>query len=78
MNSASLTARINARNVTAKVLVIGDVMLDRYTQCQVMGLSPECPATLKVQPRNTVERPGGAANVAANLKRLGMTQKAPP
>ncbi len=71
MNSAELIKKLN-EPVDAGVLVIGDAMLDRYTVCEVMGLSPECSATLKVQPRKVYNKLGGAANVALNLSNLGL------
>ena len=53
-----------------KVLVIGDVMLDRYFYGNVTRISPEAPV-----PVNCIDRKkdtlGGAANVAHNLARLG-------
>lgn len=54
----------------AKVLVIGDVMLDRYWFGEVKRISPEAPVpVLKVT--RVDERPGGAANVARNIAALG-------
>jgi rfaE bifunctional protein kinase chain/domain len=54
----------------AKVLVVGDVMLDRYWFGDVNRISPEAPvAVLKVD--RVDERPGGAANVARNISALG-------
>jgi rfaE bifunctional protein kinase chain/domain len=54
----------------AKVLVVGDVMLDRYWFGDVSRISPEAPvAVLKVD--RVEERPGGAANVARNIAALG-------
>lgn len=54
----------------AKVLVVGDVMLDRYWFGDVNRISPEAPvAVLKVE--RVEERPGGAANVARNISALG-------
>jgi rfaE bifunctional protein kinase chain/domain len=54
----------------AKVLVVGDVMLDRYWFGDVNRISPEAPvAVLKVD--RVEERPGGAANVARNIAALG-------
>ncbi len=54
----------------AKVLVVGDVMLDRYWFGDVERISPEAPvAVLKVG--RVEERPGGAANVARNVAALG-------
>ncbi len=52
------------------VMVVGDVMLDRYFDGAVDRISPEAPVpVLRVQRR--FNRPGGAANVAANLRSLG-------
>jgi D-glycero-beta-D-manno-heptose-7-phosphate kinase len=54
----------------AKVLVVGDVMLDRYWFGDVNRISPEAPVpVLKVN--HVDERPGGAANVARNIASLG-------
>jgi len=54
----------------AKILVVGDVMLDRYWFGDVSRISPEAPvAVLKVE--RVEERPGGAANVARNIASLG-------
>ncbi len=53
----------------AKVLVVGDVMLDRYWFGDVERISPEAPVpVLKVG--RVEERPGGAANVARNIAAL--------
>jgi rfaE bifunctional protein kinase chain/domain len=53
-----------------RVLVVGDVMLDRYWFGDVHRLSPEAPVpVLKVS--RVEERPGGAANVARNITSLG-------
>jgi rfaE bifunctional protein kinase chain/domain len=54
----------------ARVLVVGDVMLDRYWFGDVNRISPEAPVpVLKVS--RVDERPGGAANVARNIASLG-------
>jgi rfaE bifunctional protein kinase chain/domain len=54
----------------ARVLVVGDVMLDRYWFGDVSRISPEAPVpVLKVS--KVDERPGGAANVARNIAELG-------
>ena len=54
-----------------RVLVVGDVMLDVYVGGQVRRISPEAPVpVLSVEKRWEV--PGGAANVARNLARLGV------
>ena len=59
-----------ARIATARVLVVGDVMLDRYWFGDVERISPEAPVPI-VHVSRTEERPGGAANVARNAASLG-------
>jgi D-glycero-beta-D-manno-heptose-7-phosphate kinase len=54
----------------ARVLVVGDVMLDRYWFGEVSRISPEAPVPV-VHVSRTEERPGGAANVARNIAALG-------
>ena len=54
----------------ASVLVIGDVMLDRYWFGDAGRISPEAPVPV-VKIRQKDERPGGAGNVALNLAALG-------
>lgn len=54
----------------AKVLIVGDAMLDRYWYGDVDRISPEAPVPV-VHLRHTDERPGGAANVARNVRALG-------
>jgi len=54
----------------AHVLVVGDVMLDRYWFGEVSRISPEAPVPVARITR-TEERPGGAANVARNVAALG-------
>ena len=58
--------RINA----ARVLVVGDAMLDRYWFGAVERISPEAPVPV-VRVNREDERLGGAANVALNAKTLG-------
>lgn len=54
----------------ASILVIGDVMLDRYWYGLTNRISPEAPVpVVKVEMKE--ERPGGAANVAMNIAALG-------
>jgi rfaE bifunctional protein kinase chain/domain len=55
---------------TARILVVGDVMLDRYWFGDVTRISPEAPVPV-VKVERTEERPGGAANVARNCAALG-------
>ena len=54
----------------ARVLVVGDVMLDRYWFGEVSRISPEAPVPV-VRIERVEERPGGAANVARNCAALG-------
>ncbi|MEO8096118.1 MAG: D-glycero-beta-D-manno-heptose-7-phosphate kinase [Acidobacteriota bacterium] len=53
-----------------RVLVVGDVMLDRYFWGSVTRLSPEAPVPIVAKQRTTA-LPGGAGNVAVNLAALG-------
>ena len=55
---------------TAKLLIVGDVMLDRYWFGEVTRISPEAPVPV-VKVERSEERPGGAANVARNVAALG-------
>ncbi|MCM2680389.1 bifunctional D-glycero-beta-D-manno-heptose-7-phosphate kinase/D-glycero-beta-D-manno-heptose 1-phosphate adenylyltransferase HldE [Echinimonas agarilytica] len=66
---------------TARVVVAGDLMLDRYWQGPTSRISPEAPVPV-VKVEQLDDRPGGAANVALNLaaltvhtELLGMTGK---
>ncbi len=54
----------------AGVLIIGDVMLDRYWYGPTGRISPEAPVPV-VKVESNEERPGGAANVAMNIASLG-------
>lgn len=54
----------------AHVLVIGDVMLDRYWHGGTTRISPEAPVPV-VKVGQVEDRPGGAANVALNIAALG-------
>jgi rfaE bifunctional protein kinase chain/domain len=54
----------------ARVLVVGDVMLDRYWYGAVDRISPEAPVPI-VRITREEERNGGAANVAYNVVTLG-------
>jgi rfaE bifunctional protein kinase chain/domain len=54
----------------ADILVVGDSMLDRYWEGVVERISPEAPVPVLRVTREFC-RPGGAANVAANIKALG-------
>ena len=54
----------------ARLLVIGDVMLDRYWHGAASRISPEAPVPV-VQVGTQEDRPGGAGNVALNIAALG-------
>ena len=54
----------------ARILVVGDVMLDRYWFGDVSRISPEAPVPI-VKIEREKETPGGAANVARNAAALG-------
>ena len=55
---------------SASILVVGDVILDRYWSGATGRISPEAPVPV-VHVTANEERPGGAANVAANVAALG-------
>jgi len=52
------------------LLVVGDVMLDKYIWGEVGRISPEAPVPV-VRATHQSHQPGGAANVAMNISRLG-------
>ncbi|KAG0905357.1 hypothetical protein G6F46_015124 [Rhizopus delemar] len=54
----------------SRVLVVGDVMLDRYWFGEVERISPEAPVPV-VRVARREDRLGGAANVARNVAALG-------
>jgi rfaE bifunctional protein kinase chain/domain len=58
------------RMAAARVLVVGDAMLDRYWFGAVERISPEAPVPVVLVQREE-ERLGGAANVALNVRHLG-------
>ncbi|WP_416547585.1 D-glycero-beta-D-manno-heptose-7-phosphate kinase [Limnohabitans sp. DCL3] len=71
MNPTELNAMdMAAVLASSKVLVVGDVMLDRYFMGDVFRISPEAPVPI-LQVMEEETRPGGAANVAMNIKALG-------
>ena len=53
-----------------RILVVGDIMLDRYISGEVDRISPEAPVPV-LRHAQRYERAGGAANVAMNLSGLG-------
>ena len=66
-NAARLLCSLQAKNV----LVLGDVMLDRFVDGAVTRISPEAPVPILSQSRIR-QMPGGAANVACNLAQMGL------
>ncbi len=54
----------------ARILIVGDIMLDRYIWGQVKRISPEAPVPV-VKKQRVTETLGGAGNVANNLAGLG-------
>jgi len=55
---------------TPRILLVGDVMLDRYFDGTVERISPEAPVPV-LHVRRSFNRPGGAANVAVNMAAMG-------
>lgn len=66
MNTKELISKFNKSNI----LVIGDIILDQYIKGDVSRISPEAPVPVVVQ-EESFYKPGGAANVANNLRSLG-------
>lgn len=63
-------ALIESGWINRRVLVVGDIMLDRYIWGDVERISPEAPVpVVKIVHQN--DQPGGAANVAMNIACLG-------
>lgn len=71
MQAHLLDAVKNFNQTHQHVLVIGDVMLDRYLIGEVNRISPEAPVPV-VLLKSQQDRAGGASNVAANLALLGI------
>ncbi len=55
---------------SVRILVAGDLMLDRYWSGETSRISPEAPVPV-VRVTSSDERPGGAGNVALNIAALG-------
>lgn len=68
-NGARLVELIEAFR-GARILVVGDVMLDRFVSGSIHRVSPEAPIPV-LSIEQTCDGPGGAANVARNLASLG-------
>ncbi len=67
---ASAFTELARRFAGRRIVVVGDLMRDRYISGRVRRVSPEAPVPV-VEVDRTYERPGGAANVAANARSLG-------
>ena len=67
-----LVERLSEKEIPVKrVMVFGDAMLDHYYYGEVERISPEAPVPVLLVEKETYV-PGGAANVAVNLARLGV------
>lgn len=71
LNKKNVIDYLKNRVTNHKVIVVGDIMLDRYFYGNVTRISPEAPVpvTLIKEKKNVL---GGAANVANNLKKMGV------
>ena len=67
---ASTVARLVNSFQDCHILVVGDLMLDRFIDGTVTRISPEAPVPVLCQSQ-CQQMPGGAANVACNLAQLG-------
>ena len=70
MDMAKIRATVAEKSVRSSILVVGDVMLDKYYSGEVTRISPEAPVPI-THVTGTRETLGGAANVAHNLALLG-------
>lgn len=70
MNTTAMPIPSKDRIAQSRILVVGDVMLDRYWHGDVARISPEAPVPVVHIQREEV-RLGGAANVALNISSLG-------
>lgn len=70
MISAERLGGLAQRFCGQRVLVVGDVMLDRYVRGHAARISPEAPVPV-VRVTSEESRAGGAANVALNVRALG-------
>ncbi|MBI2438683.1 MAG: carbohydrate kinase [Lentisphaerae bacterium] len=69
-NDIQVARALVSRFARQKILVVGDLMLDRYIYGAVHRISPEAPVPV-VRVAEEKNMPGGAANVARNLSALG-------
>ncbi len=72
MHTEESTEQLFASFTKLRVMVIGDVMIDAYIFGKVDRISPEAPVPV-VAVEQRQNRPGGAANVALNIKSMGAT-----
>ena len=63
--------KIISKFFSKKILVIGDIILDQHIVGSVSRISPEAPVPVVLQKEPATFSPGGAANVAYNLRSLG-------
>ena len=70
MEKQALYDFVAGRTADCRILVVGDVMLDKYYYGEVTRISPEAPVPI-THVTSAKETLGGAANVAHNLARLG-------
>lgn len=70
--SANSAKKIISRFGRARVLVVGDLILDQFIWGDVSRISPEAPVPVVWVKRESF-MPGGASNVANNLRSLGAT-----
>lgn len=68
--SPSRAKELLARSAQVRILVVGDLMLDRYLTGSVDRISPEAPVPVVLVERESCAL-GGAGNVAANVVALG-------
>ena len=70
MDMTKIRAVVAEKSVRSNILVVGDVMLDKYYSGEVTRISPEAPVPI-THVTGTRETLGGAANVAHNIALLG-------
>lgn len=68
--SKARASKILGRFPSCRILVVGDLMLDRFVYGDVTRISPEAPVPVVRVTRETA-MPGGASNVASNIRALG-------
>ena len=66
----AISSNLLSRFKDARVLVVGDVMLDRFVYGRVSRISPEAPVPVLAVEREA-QSLGGAGNVARNIASLG-------